>query len=131
DIALTPRRRVDSVSLRADLDAIRAKKSLEVNYKSMSKERTAPMWRRMTPHALGYDGLRWHARAYCHIDDRFKDFLLPRILGVRDPGEPGAFGDNDRQWNETFDVEVEPHPDLTPSQKDVVAKDFGMKNGRA
>lgn len=131
DIALTPRRRVDSGALRAVLDAIRDKRSLEVHYQSMSKERAAPVWRRMTPHALGYDGFRWHARAYCHIDDRFKDFLLPRILGVRNPSEPGASGVDDRQWNETFDVEIGPHPDLTPSQKDVVAKDFGMKNGRA
>ena len=35
------------------------------------------------------------------------------------------------QWNETFDVEIGPHPDLTPSQQAVVAKDYGMKNGRA
>jgi hypothetical protein len=131
DIALTPRRRVDAGALRAVLDAIRDKGSLEVHYQSMSKERAAPVWRRMTPHALGYDGFRWHARAYCHIDNKFKDFLLPRILGVRSPGVPGASGADDRQWNDTFDVEIGPHPDLTPSQKDVVAKDFGMKNGRA
>jgi len=130
DIALTPRRRVDSGTLRAVLDAIRDKGSLEVHYQSMSKERAAPVWRRMTPHALGYDGFRWHARAYCHIDNKFKDFLLPRILGVRNPGEPGASGADDRQWVETFDVEIGPHPDLTQSQKDVVAKDFGMKDGR-
>lgn len=84
-----------------------------------------------TPHALGYDGFRWHARAYCHIDNKFKDFLLPRVLGVRNPGAPGASGVDDRQWNETFDVEIGPHPDLTQSQQDVVAKDFGMKDGRA
>jgi hypothetical protein len=35
------------------------------------------------------------------------------------------------KWNNTFDVEIGPHPDLTPSQKTVVAKDYGMKNGRA
>ncbi|MFD2262818.1 WYL domain-containing protein [Lacibacterium aquatile] len=131
DIALTPRRRVDSGALRAVLDAIRDKGSLEVHYQSMSKERAAPEWRRMSPHALGYDGFRWHARAYCHIDNKFKDFLLPRILDVRNPGEAGAAGADDRQWNEVFNVEIGPHPDLTPSQQDVVAKDFGMKNGRA
>ena len=97
----------------------------------MSRERADPMWRRMTPHAFGYDGFRWHARAYCHLDKKFKDFLLPRILQVRESGEPGASTDQDRQWNEIFDVEIGPHPDLTPSQKAVVAKDYGMKNGRA
>ena len=131
DIALTPRREVESGVLQAVLGAVRRSRSIEIYYQSMSRERADPMWRRMTPHAFGYDGFRWHARAYCHIDKKFKDFLLPRILGARGAGEPGASADQDRQWNETFDVEIGPHPDLTPSQQAVVAKDYGMKNGRA
>jgi len=131
DIALTPRREVDSPVLQAILGAVREGRSLEIYYQSMSRERADPMWRWMTPHAFGYDGFRWHARAYCHIDKKFKDFLLPRILRVRGTAEPGALSDQDRQWNETFGVEIGPHPDLTPSQKAVVAKDYGMKNGRA
>ena len=131
DIALTPRREVESGVLQAVLGAVRRSRSIEIYYQSMSRERADPMWRRMTPHAFGYDGFRWHARAYCHIDKKFKDFLLPRILEVRGAGEPGASADQDRQWNETFDVEIGPHPDLTPSQQAVVAKDYGMKNGRA
>jgi len=131
DIALTPRRRVEPGALRAVLNAIRDRKSIEVHYQSMSKERAAPVWRRITPHALGYDGLRWHTRAYCHIDRKFKDFLLPRILGIRAPAAPGASAADDRQWNETFDIEIGAHPDLTPSQRDVVAKDYGMHSGRA
>jgi predicted DNA-binding transcriptional regulator YafY len=128
---LTPRREVDSGVLRAVLGAVRQSRSIEIYYQSMSRERADPMWRRMTPHAFGYDGFRWHARAYCHIDKKFKDFLLPRILGVRGTREPGASADQDRQWNDTFDVEIGPHPDLTHSQKIVVAKDYGMKDGRA
>lgn len=131
DIALTPRREVDSGVLQAVLGAVREGRSVEIYYQSMSRKRVDPMWRRMTPHAFGYDGFRWHARAYCHIDKKFKDFLLPRILRVRGPDEPGASAEQDRQWNDTFDVEIGPHPDLTPSQKAVVAKDYGMKNGRA
>ena len=49
----------------------------------MNKVRPDPIWRRITPHAFGYDGFRWHVRAYCHLDNKFKDFLLPRILEVR------------------------------------------------
>lgn len=130
DIALTPRREVDSGVLQAILGAVRESRSLEIRYQSMSRERAEPMWRRITPHAFGFDGFRWHARAYCHIDRKFKDFLLPRILGVRGAGEPGSSADQDWQWNDTFDVEIGPHPDLTPSQKAIVAKDYGMRNGR-
>lgn len=131
DVALTPRREVETGVLRMVLQAVGEGRSLEVHYQSMSKERATPVWRRMTPHAFGYDGFRWHVRAYCHSDDKFKDFLLARILGVRGLGDAGKSAAEDRQWKETFDVEIGPHPDLTPSQKAVVAKDFGMKNGRA
>lgn len=131
DVAVTPHREVEPSVLRAVLDALRQTHSLEIHYQSMNKERANPVWRRITPHALGYDGFRWHARAYCHMDLKFKDFLLPRILDVRGAGEPGASANQDRFWNETFDVEIGPHPGLTASQKTVVAKDYGMKGGRA
>jgi hypothetical protein len=131
DIALTPRREVDSGVLQGILGAVRERRSIDVHYQSMSGKRADPMWRRMTPHAFGYDGLRWHARAYCHIDNKFKDFLLPRILNVRDMNTPGPGGDQDRLWHETFDIEIGPHPRLTPSQRAVVAKDYGMTKQRA
>lgn len=130
DIALTPRRDVDAGILKAMLGAVRENRSIDVHYQSMSRRRTAPMWRRMTPHAFGYDGLRWHARAYCHIDNKFKDFLLPRILDARNMDVPGLGGDQDTLWQETFDIEIGPHPRLTPSQRAVVAKDYGMAKER-
>jgi hypothetical protein len=34
-------------------------------------------------------------------------------------------------WQETFDIEIGPHPRLTPSQRTVVAKDYGMMKERA
>lgn len=131
DIAMTPRRRVEVDVLRSVLAAIREEASIEVLYQSMSKDRADPAWRRMSPHAMGYDGFRWHARGFCHIDGKFKDFLLPRILGVRNPGERGAPPEQDHQWTGVFDVVIGPHPDLTSSQKAVVEKDFCMTDGKA
>ncbi|HLK82331.1 MAG TPA: WYL domain-containing protein [Xanthobacteraceae bacterium] len=131
DIAVTPRRAVDPPVLKAVLTAVREKRSVEVYYQSLSKERPKPIWRRMTPHAFGYDGFRWHVRAFCHLDRSFNDFLLPRILGARDMGDSGPGAEHDVLWQETFDVEIGPHPELTESQKAVVAKDYGMVGGRA
>ena len=96
DIALTPKRGIDANVLRALLVAVREGRSIEVRYQSMSKVRPEPVWRRMTPHAFGYDGFRWHARAYCHLDNKFKDFLLPRILDIGELGEAGAGVDLER-----------------------------------
>jgi hypothetical protein len=125
DVALTPKRDIDIEVLRKVLDAVRDGKSIEVFYQSMNRERPDPIWRRITPHAFGYDGFRWHARAYCHLTHKFKDFLLD----VRNRDEPGGTGDEDWLWNNHFDVIIGPHPDLTDSQKKVIAKDYGLDHG--
>jgi len=131
DIALTPRRDINVKVLRTILGAVRDVRSVDINYQSMSKERPEPIWRRMTPHAFGYDGFRWHVRGYCHITDKFKDFLLPRILDVGELGEAGAPAEQDALWQERCCIEIGPHPDLTVSQKEVVRKDYGMAGGSA
>ncbi|NMW32736.1 WYL domain-containing protein [Altererythrobacter sp. RZ02] len=131
DIALTPHRDIDAKVLRTVLGAVRDHRSIDVHYQSMSNDRPDPIWRRIKPHAFGYDGFRWHVRAYCHVTDKFKDFLLPRILDVGEMGDGGADALEDALWQERFGVEIGPHPDLTASQKAVVAKDFGMEGGSA
>lgn len=65
DIALTPRRDIDATVLKALLGVVREARSIDVHYQSMSRTRPDPIWRRISPHAFGYDGFRWHARAYC------------------------------------------------------------------
>jgi hypothetical protein len=131
DIALTPKRDIDAGVLRALLVAVRDGRSIEVHYQSMSRVRPEPVWRRMTPHAFGYDGFRWHARAYCHLDNKFKDFLLPRILDIGELGAAGAEPQQDHLWQNRFGIVIGPHPDLTASQTAVVAKDYRMDGGSA
>ena len=125
-----PRRNVDMEVLRGVLHALRARKALEIRYQSLSLDRPGPIWRWITPHALAHDGHRWHVRAFCHIDRQFKDFLLPRILKVKDEAEPGAMPEDDAIWNETTIVAIKPHPGLTEHQKQVVARDYGMRSER-
>lgn len=131
DIALTLRRKVDTEVLRSVLMALRDERSLNLRYQSMNRNRPDPAWRRMTPHAFGFDGLRWHVRAWCHETQRFKDFLLSRILDCGEFGEPGAGAMHDRLWQETFDITIVPHPDLSSGQQAVVAKDYNMVDGSA
>lgn len=130
-IAAMPRRKVDVPVLRSLLKALRGGMALDIEYQSMSRDRPEPGWRRITPHGFGYDGARWHARAWCHETARFKDFLLPRILKAGGLSEPGQGGADDRLWHETFNLVIVPHPKLSSGQQAVVAKDFGMLDGRA
>jgi hypothetical protein len=129
DIVLNPKRRIAPPILKAVLQAVREKRSIQVLYQSMNREQTEPQWRRISPHAFGFDGFRWHARAFCHDSQQYKDFLLPRILEVGVKGEADDTARSDRLWNERFDIIVGPHPGLTPSQQKVVELDFGMTDG--
>jgi predicted DNA-binding transcriptional regulator YafY len=125
-----PQRRIASNSLRSLLAAVRGHRSIEILYQSMSQARPEPLWRRVSPHAFASDGLRWHARAYCHIDQKFKDFILSRCLDCRGLGEAGSVAGSDELWNSLFQVVLMPNPALTLGRQEVVAQDFAMVDGR-
>ncbi|MEW8459771.1 MAG: WYL domain-containing protein [Candidatus Thiodiazotropha endolucinida] len=125
-----PYRRVDVDVLRAILAAIRNQRALEIRYQSMNANRPEPRWRWITPHAFGNDGLRWHVRAFCHIDKKFKDFLLSRCLGARNEAEPGAEPAADKDWSNFFEVVLEPNPSLNPAQQSVISQDYEMTAGK-
>ena len=129
DSTPTPVRGVNAKTLRSVVAAIRRSKAIEVKYQSLS--RPEPRWRWIAPHAIGFDGFRWHTRAFCLTDQSFKDFLLSRIIETRGtkPSEVGADGDAD--WNEQVTLEIGPHPELSDTQQKVIALDYGMRGGKA
>ena len=121
------RRRLEPGTLRRILDAIRSGASVQVKYQSMSSPK--PKWRWISPHALGFDGFRWHARAWCHTRGGFVDFVLARILEI---GEIRPFDINpadDVGWQREVTLKLAPHPDLKDGNRRVVELDFGMVNG--
>jgi len=129
DAAATPVRGVNAETLRAIVTVIRRAEAIEIKYQSLS--RPEPKWRWITPHAIGFDGFRWHTRAYCEIDQSFKDFLLSRVLETRGIRVGEIEANADRSWQEHVVLEVGPHPDLSETQKKVIALDYGMSGGKA
>lgn len=129
DSAPTPVRGVNAKTLRSVVAAIRRSEAIEIKYQSLS--RPEPRWRWIAPHAIGFDGFRWHTRAFCLTDQSFKDFLLSRIIETRGtkPSDVGA--DRDADWNEQVTLEIGPHPELSETQRKVIALDYGMRGGRA
>jgi predicted DNA-binding transcriptional regulator YafY len=125
-----PQRRIRADVLRSLLSCARRSHSVEILYQSMSGTRPEPLWRRISPHAFGSDGLRWHVRAYCYIDEKFKDFILSRCLDSRDPDISGITASEDRVWNSNFSVLLTPNPRLEVSQQEIIAQDYDMKNGQ-
>lgn len=129
DAAPTPVRGVAAATLRSIVLAIRRSEAIEIQYQSLS--RPEPLWRWIAPHAIGFDGFRWHARAFCLTDEVFKDFLLSRMLKTRATRSSDINAGADAEWNEQVTLEVGPHPDLSETQKAVIALDYGMRGGRA
>jgi hypothetical protein len=126
EVCPLPQRKVDAHTLRQILKAVRGGAALEIHYQSMSASKPEREWRWISPHAFGSDGLRWHVRAFCHQDRKFKDFLLSRCAGTKGVSEAQAAEAEDKNWTDMFDVELEPNPRLSEAQRAAVAEDFCM-----
>lgn len=128
DIVRMPRRNVAPEILREMVSVVRNGNATEIFYQSMSSEE--PEWRSISPHAFAFDGLRWHVRAYCYRRKKHMDFLLSRVQDLQESGEPPVSGEQDAVWNEMFTVTLKPHPKLSNSQAQAVARDYNMKDMR-
>lgn len=128
DAAPTPARGVDAKTLRTVIAAIRRSEAIEVKYQSLSQPE--PRWRWIAPHAIGFDGFRWHIRAFCLTDAAFKDFLLSRILETRGTRPNDIAPKTDSDWHDQVTLEIGPHPDLSDTQQKVIALDYGMRGGQ-
>jgi predicted DNA-binding transcriptional regulator YafY len=124
-----PARGVDPQVLRDVLSAIRDKAALQITYQSMSNPEPTARW--IEPHALAFDGFRWHARAFCQNDQVFKDFLLSRIVEVGGQGPVTVQPSADEAWNTEVVLEIGPHPGLSDNQRRAIELDYGMMDGRA
>lgn len=121
------RRKLDAAVLRQVLLSIRGKEAMKVKYQSLSS--TEPEWRWITPHALGFDGSRWHARAWCHKNGAFRDFVLARYLEI---GErtPHTFDTQlDLEWQREVTLRIGSHPKLGEGRRRVIELDYGMDDG--
>ncbi len=123
-----PSRAVDPTSLRFILLAIREHRSVLADYQSMTSP--DPKRRRITPHAIAFDGSRWHARAYCHTHEAFRDFVLARISGITLEEKSEIDGSEDTEWHREIDVVLAPHPELSPAQRRAIESDYGMTDGK-
>lgn len=128
DTARFPLRQVRGALLRRVLRAIRSRRSLTVEYQSMS--RPEPAQRTLSPHAIAYDGFRWHMRAFCHQHDDFRDFVFARVLTVVGEAASEVEPTADSAWHTSVQLVLAPHPELTEGQKRVIELDYGMKDGR-
>jgi len=123
-----PLRNINPLQIRPILRAIREKLQIDIGYISLSSPDYLD--RIIQPHALIFDGLRWHVRAYCNKNSAFRDFTLSRFNGdAIFEGKATHFAENDKLWLTMVDVVIEADPRLTPPQKRIIEQDFQMHHG--
>lgn len=127
-IVRDPSREVDPSTLRSILSAIREHRTVLANYQSMTSPDSKR--RRITPHAIAFDGSRWHARAYCHIHNEFRDFVLARLSGLTLEEKSQIDASDDTEWHREVDIVLAPHPELSAAQKRAIESDYGMSDGK-
>ena len=120
-------RTIDPRILKKIVKALKNKKAINVQYQSMS--RPSPVWRWITPHAFVFDGFRWHVRAYCELTEDFRDFIIGRIIETQNVKKSKADPTEDFKWNHFVNIKIAAHPDLTTGQKNIIEKEYGMKDG--
>lgn len=123
----TIRRRASASNLRKILSAMRNSHAIYIQYQSVSKPE--PTWRWITPHALGFDGFRWHVRAWCHLSEEFKDFVIVRMLKITKEREGKINQTDDLEWMNEITFRIGPNPKLSQATQDTLALDYDMTNG--
>lgn len=118
------RRTLEAKVLRRVVEAIRSKAGLQIKYQSMTSIDPSTRW--IVPHALGFDGHRWHVRGWCHRREKFLDFVMARVLQVIDHREESIDDTLDQAWHQTGQIRLGPNPSLTKPQQRAIALDYGM-----
>jgi hypothetical protein len=125
DIAPDIARDVPPDCLRPILRAIRERHAIEIRYQSLTSARR----RAIAPHALAYDGHRWHVRAWCCERDEFRDFLLSRMDEFGSTRPVDFAPEDDVEWETRLTLRLRPRTELDAAQQSAIAKDYGMKDG--
>lgn len=128
-VAPSPERSLGDEMVARIVKAILSRQKLLALYQSMSSPHPAERW--LSPHALGYDGFRWHMRAYCHKRGGFFDFVLARVLAISSSEGTEIDPSKDLIWHRIVDLVLAPHPALSEGKRKVIELDYGMTAGEA
>jgi predicted DNA-binding transcriptional regulator YafY len=123
----TIRREASAATLRKTIQAIKNSRAIYIHYQSVSS--SEPTWRWITPHALGFDGFRWHVRAWCHLREAYRDFVIARMLKITKDREESINPADDLEWNQYVTFRIGPNPELSAATQEIISMDYAMTNG--
>jgi len=129
EVIAAPLREVPASLLRPIIRAMAESRRIDVDYVSLNNPDREG--RIIAPHTLVWTGYRWHVRAWCEKNRDFRDFVLSRFRGDADlMDESHHSGADDQAWQTHITLEITPDNRLEPDQKEVIAHDYGMTDGK-
>ena len=128
DIVSYPTRSIDTSILLHLIWAIKDGDEVLVSYQSMRSPTPGVRW--IAPHALAFDGQRWHVRAWCQNNCDFRDFVISRIQRIEESKRATVTSEADEWWNTFIEIVIKPRKGLTNHQRRAIEVDFGMISGQ-
>ncbi|OYT88719.1 MAG: transcriptional regulator [Burkholderiales bacterium PBB3] len=122
-----PNRNVEGKVLSTLLQAVREGRKVFTLYQGMV--RPEPVERTISPHAFAFDGMRWHVRAYCHLREDFRDFVIARLTIMQVGDATNISKDDDTQWHTMLQLVISAHPSLPQQARKAIQLDYGMHEG--
>jgi WYL domain len=115
--------------VRAVLAAAELGQCCLIDYQSLTS--TSRSSRVISPHALVKASSRWHMRAFDFARNRFVDFALSRVkTSTQESTKLAVPPDIDADWHALLNIEIIPNPNLSLTQRETVAREFEMQDGR-
>ncbi|MGS0724651.1 WYL domain-containing protein [Shewanella sp. 0m-11] len=100
---------------------------VEIKYDSIKSGRRKAV---VVPHSVVNNGERWHFRAYDRENEVFSDFVITRLLSVKEiesKAESYESKANDSEWNSEVRLVLVPHPSLDHPAP--IELDYAMQDG--
>lgn len=97
-----------------------------VSIQYLSVKSASRRWRKIVPRAFGWDGDRWHVRAWDPEDGLWKDFVLGRMEECRWPIFGGEAPPRDEDWETFVTLRIKPHHQLNKEAQEAIKLDYGM-----
>ena len=131
DADASTRIRLDDNVLKEIIKAITNKNVLKIKYQSIKRLSETII----SPNQLVHADFRYHVRAFCHEDSKFKDYVIGRIKGtsiIEFHPETGQWMDwrsssEDIDWNQFVDLKFKVNPDLDEDIKKALLLDYKVE----
>jgi hypothetical protein len=119
-----PARRLDAGIARRVLMALLERRRLRVRYHSVNSGKDE--WRELVPAGLGWDGMRWHVRAWSVERGEWRDFVFGRMLAADMPGEAAGELPEDQAWMTFETVRLRLNPALGAEKREALRIDYDL-----